>query len=240
MTGSGPRMRTVGETGSTNEDLIALARAGAPEGYWLRAERQNRGRGRHGRVWDSPQGNLHASTLVRLVPGDPSAPTLALTAAVALHETAALFAPEADLMLKWPNDVLAGGAKLAGILLEREGEAVVVGFGVNLAHAPAGLDRRATSLAALSSAAPAPAAFLHALVPAFARWLGCWRSEGLPPVRHRWLAAAHPPGTPLAAATADGTRIEGLFDGLEDSGALRLRLAGGGTEIVHAGDVFLI
>src|SRR5689334_7206475 len=107
-------IRTVPETGSTNDDLAALARAGAPEGTWLRAERQTGGRGRQGRGWESPLGNLHASTLVRLAPGDPPAPTLALVAAVALREVAAAFAPGADLVIKWPNDLLAGGAKLAG------------------------------------------------------------------------------------------------------------------------------
>src|SRR4051812_41467223 len=145
---SHPPIQTVAETGSTNDDLAALAPAGAPEGSWLRAERQSGGRGRQGRAWDSPTGNLPASPLVRLQPGDPPPPSLALAAAIALHEVAAVFAPEAELIVKWPNDLLAGGAKLAGILLEREGEAVVIGFGVNLAAAPAGLERPATSLAA--------------------------------------------------------------------------------------------
>lgn len=226
---------TLAETGSTNDDLIAMARAGAPEGNWLRADRQTGGRGRQGRGWDSPAGNLYASTLVRLAPGDPPAPTLALVAAIALHEVAAVFAPDAGLIVKWPNDLLAGSAKLAGILLEREGDAVVIGFGLNLAHFPADLERPATSLAALAGAAPDPATFLDALASAFRRWLGRWRSEGLSPVRRRWLAVAHPPGTALSAAGVDG-----LFDGLDETGALRLRLADGSIHIVHAGDVFLI
>src|SRR3954463_8944234 len=128
---SHPPIRTVAETGSTNDDLAALARAGAPAGSGLRAGRQTGGRGRQGRAWDSPAGNLHASTLVRLRPEDPPAPSLALAAAIALHEAAAAFAPQAELVVKWPNDLLAGGDKLAGILLEREGDAVVIGFGVN-------------------------------------------------------------------------------------------------------------
>lgn len=181
----------------------------------------------------SPPGNLHASTLVRLRPGDPPAPTLALVAAVALHEVVAVYAP--GVQIKWPNDLIFGGAKLAGILLERQDEAVIVGFGVNLAHHPEGLGRPATSLAALAGMAPEPAAFLRILAGTFARWLERWRSEGLEPVRGRWLAAAHPLGTALA--TSEG---EGLFDGLDESGAMRLRMADGTTRIVHAGDVFLI
>jgi BirA family biotin operon repressor/biotin-[acetyl-CoA-carboxylase] ligase len=209
--------------------VLALAAAGESEGLWLRAERQTGGRGRQGRDWQSPPGNLYASTLVRLRLSDPPAPTLALVAAVALQEAAAPFAPEARI--KWPNDLLLGPAKLAGILLERAGEAVVIGFGVNLAHHPQDLDRPAASLAA----APPPGAFVEILADSFARWLGRWRGEGLAPVRARWLAAAHPPGTALS--TAQG---EGLFEGLDESGALRLRLADGTTRVIHAGDVFLL
>jgi len=241
VTGSaGAAVRTLTDTGSTNDDVAALAREGAEEGLWLRAERQSGGRGRQGREWRSPPGNLYASTLVRLRGGDPPAPSLALLAAVALHEVAAAFAPAAAIQIKWPNDLLAGGAKLSGILLEREGEAVVVGFGVNLAAHPEDVLRPATSLAALTGSEPDPAAFLDVLAGAFARWLGRWRGEGLAPVRAAWLAAAHPPGTALSTRTAGGAAVEGLFDGLDEHGALRLRLADGTTEIVHAGDVFLI
>ena len=226
-------IRTIAETGSTNDDVAALARGGAAEGLWLRAERQTGGRGRQGRAWVSPPGNLHASTLVRLRPGDPPAPTLALAAAVGLHE--AVSTQAAGLLIKWPTDLLAGSAKLAGILLEREGEAVVIGFGVNLAHFPEAIDRPATSLAALTGTAPDAAAFCEHLAEAFARWLATWRGQGLAPVRAAWLAAAHPLGTALA--TAEG---EGLFDGLDADGALRLRLRDGSMRIIRAGDVFLI
>src|SRR3954453_14252147 len=112
MTDADALIRTVAETRSTNDDLAALAREGAPEGIWLRAERQTGGRGRQGRGWQSPPGNLYASTPGPLAPGDPQAPTLALAAAIALHEVAAVFAPDAGLMIKWPNDLLAGGVKL--------------------------------------------------------------------------------------------------------------------------------
>lgn len=228
-----PDIRTVAETGSTNDDLAALARAGAPEGIWLRAERQTGGKGRQGRAWLSPPGNLYASTLVRLQPGDPPAPTLALLAAVALHEVVEIYVHGVEI--KWPNDLVFGGAKLAGILLERQDDAVIVGFGVNLAHQPEGLERPATSLAALAGIAPQPGAFAEILAEAFERWLGRWRAQGIEPVRRAWLARAHPPGTALS--TPEG---EGLFDGLDGNGALRLRLADGTIRTVHAGDVFLI
>jgi BirA family transcriptional regulator, biotin operon repressor / biotin---[acetyl-CoA-carboxylase] ligase len=225
-------IETVAETGSTNDDLLARAAAGAPEGLWLRAERQTGGRGRQGRVWRSPPGNLYASTLVRLRPADPPASTLALAAAVALHDAAA-----ADLMrvsIKWPNDLMAGQAKLAGILLERAGDAVVIGFGANLAHHPHGLDRPVTSLKALTGAAPDAQTFADKLAATFARRLAEWR-RGLAAIRSAWLAAAHPVGTMLS--TPEG---EGRFDGLDDGGALRLRRADGTIRTIHAGEVFLI
>lgn len=237
----GPALiRTVAETGSTNDDLAALARDGAPEGTWLRAERQSGGRGRQGRSWSSSPANLHASTLVRLRPGDPPAATLALLAAIALQEVVEGFAGADAVTIKWPNDLIAAGAKLSGILLERSGDAVIVGFGVNLGDHPEGLDRPATSLRALTGSAPAPEQFLGQLAPAFAAWLSRWRSQGLAPVRRRWLDKAHPIGTALATTAPDGGRIEGLFQGLDESGALKIRLADGSTHIIHAGDVFVI
>jgi BirA family transcriptional regulator, biotin operon repressor / biotin---[acetyl-CoA-carboxylase] ligase len=231
-------VRTVPETGSTNDDLAAGARDGAPEGSWLRAERQTGGRGRQGREWHSPTGNLYASTLVRLRPGDPPAPTLALVAAVALHEVASAFAGGARIEIKWPNDLMVAGAKLSGILLERLEDSVIVGFGVNLADHPDQTVRPATSLAALGGA-PDPALFLEVLAESFARWLALWREEGLAPIRARWLACAHPPGTALSTHTASGAWVEGVFDGLDEGGALRLRLADGSAQVIHAGDVFL-
>ena len=234
------RIRVVAETGSTNADLLAAAPTGAAEGDWLVAERQTAGRGREGRNWASPPGNLYASTLVRLRPADPPATGLALVAAVALDEAASAFLPGgAPLQLKWPNDLLLGGAKLAGILLERHGECVVAGFGVNLAHHPDQLGRPVTHLGE-HAPAPTPLAFAEALAEAVARWLGRWRAEGLGAVRTRWLARAHPAGTALSAALPEGGRAEGLFEGLAEDGALRLRLADGSRRVIHAGDVFLL
>jgi BirA family biotin operon repressor/biotin-[acetyl-CoA-carboxylase] ligase len=152
-----------------------------------------------------------------------------------LHEAASVFAPEADIRIKWPNDLLAGSAKLAGILLEREADAVIAGFGVNLAHHPEDTTRPGTSLAALTGSAPDPAGFAGTLAGAFEGWLARWRGEGLAPVRAAWLAAGHPIGTALS--TSEG---QGLFDGLDETGALRLRLPDGTRRLIHAGDVFLI
>ena len=218
--------------------MLMLARSGAEEGLWLRAERQTDGRGRQGRVWTSPEGNLYASTLVRLRRGDPQAATLALVASVALEEVVRAYFPS-GASLKWPNDLLVHGKKLSGILLERADDAVVIGIGVNLAHHPENLDRPATSLAG-HGAAPDPADFLETLAAAFDRWLSIWRNEGLAPVRARWLDRAHPTGTALTARLPDGSAVDGLFTGLDSEGALILRLADGTSRVIHAADVFLI
>lgn len=171
---------------------------------------------------------------MRLHGGEPEPATLALVAAVALDEVASAYAGDGTLRLKWPNDLMAGAAKVAGILLERADDAVVIGFGVNLAHHPDTLERPTASLASLGCAAVDPATFLADLADGFARWLGRWRGETLAPVRARWLARAHPIGSALKAG-----ETEGLFEGLDQDGALLLRRADGRIETIRAGDVFL-
>lgn len=229
------------ETGSTNADLAARLAAGEAlaEGVWLIADRQTAGKGRLGRTWFDGAGNFMGSTLVRLAPGDPPAGTLALAAGLALHEAIApLIPPPHRAELKWPNDLLIGGAKLSGILLERVGDAVIVGIGVNLARAPE-LQDRATI--ALSAFGPPPERdhFAQSLAATFAAELERWRKAGLEPLIRRWLAAAHPLGTPLAVGEPAETPRLGTFAGLTSDGALQLRLADGTTQTVHAGEVRL-
>lgn len=221
------------EVASTNDWL--LARAGAlADLQWVRAIRQTAGRGRRGRSWASHPDNLAASVLVLARPSDPPAAQLALVAGVALFEAAGAHAGRARLMLKWPNDLLMEGAKLAGILAERQGEAVVIGFGVNLAHAPDFPDRPTI---ALGPPAPGPAAFLDGLAWEFARWLGAWRQDGLAPVRAAWEARAHPPGTLLSVA-GPPQRL-GRFRRLCEDGALELE-TDEGLVSVHGGEVALL
>lgn len=231
-------LRVIEETGSTNADMAALAEQGAADGSWLRAGRQTGGRGRLGRTWESVDGNLYCSTLVRLRPGDLLPHSLALVAANAVH---ALVAPlcRGQARIKWPNDILVDGAKIAGILLERAGDAVVVGIGINVAVHPSGLDRPVTSLFEQGAQDASVQPLYERLAQLFAHWLSVWRAQGLDPVRTHWLVNAHPTGTPMRVLQPDGGQVDGTFDTLDRQGMLILRLANGDSRAIHAGDIIL-
>ena len=207
----------------------------ASEGDWLVALGQDAGRGRQGRKWEEAPGNFYGSTLVKLRPDDPPAASLSLAAGLALIEAIDVAVPDQGLLLKWPNDVLLLGKKLAGILLERSGDRVAVGFGVNLASAPQLPDRLAASLGGKLG----PQAFAPLVAASFARLLELWRRSEPPLLVQAWLARAHSRGTRLTVHTSPGESISGRFDGLEPDGALRLSLGDGSISIVHAGDVLL-
>ena len=234
-------IETLPETGSTNADLLERTRAGmhVSEGTWLVADRQTNGRGRQGREWFDGHGNFMGSTVVHLSARDPAPASLALLFGVALHETVgAMLQQPYRATLKWPNDLMVSGAKLAGILLEREGNTIIAGVGVNLSVAPPVSDRRTT---AMSSYGPAPDrnAFAALLAEHVDRELQRWRTYGPEPLIHRWQMAAHPVGAPLCVRLPDEEPIRGAFAGLDKDGALRLTLTSGETRTIHAGDVTL-
>ena len=228
-------IRILAETGSTNADLLALGRD-AREGDWLVARRQTAGRGRAGRQWEDGVGNFMGSTVVALRPGDPLPHTLALVTGLAAADAVAAIPGAPPAMLKWPNDLLVAGAKLAGILLERAGEIVVIGVGVNLLRAPAVPGRTTTALAD-HNANIDPGDFAELLADRFAEALARWRDGGWDGLRAEWLARAHPVGTPLSVNDRDGQPIVGAFAGLGSDGAALLRLADGTVRPIHAGDV---
>lgn len=231
----------VATTGSTNADLAERlsSNAAVPEGSWLIADRQSAGRGRRGRAWSDGAGNFMGSTVVHRQASDPMPATLALVAGLAVHEvTAPLVPAPSRAVLKWPNDILIGPAKLSGILLEAVGTAVIVGIGVNLAQAPEVSGRETIALSAFGPA-PDRDLFAAALAGHFGRELERWRSFGLEPLLRRWLAAAHPLGTPLAVGEPGEEPLQGTFAGLAADGALQLALADGTTRTIHAGEVRL-
>jgi BirA family biotin operon repressor/biotin-[acetyl-CoA-carboxylase] ligase len=196
---------------------------------------QEAGRGRQGRTWISAAGNFYGSTLVQLQANDPPSQTLSLVAGLALVEAIDVAVPSQPVMLKWPNDVMLSGKKLAGILLERSGDRVAVGFGVNLATVPQLQDRQGASLGVQIL----PQAFAPLLAASFARLILLWRQSEPSLIAQAWLARAHPAGTPLTVhASAEETR-SGRFDGIEADGALRLRGDDGTLDVIRAGDVEL-
>jgi BirA family biotin operon repressor/biotin-[acetyl-CoA-carboxylase] ligase len=227
---------------STNAEALAYARAGEKGPLWITARAQNAGRGRRGRAWVSEPGNLFA-TLLLTDPAPPEqAPQLSFVAALATHDAIARLAPAlaSRLAFKWPNDVLCGGAKLAGILIEAEGTRpliVAVGIGVNCGHHPDGTDYGATDLAA-EGASVTPEQLFTALSGAMMVRLREW-SGGFGLIRTEWLRRAGTPGTPLRVRV--GARdFTGRFEALDEAGRLVVRLPDGATETIAAGEVFPI
>jgi len=224
--------------GSTSDEAKRLAEAGADEGTLVWALEQEAGRGRRGRAWVSPPGNLYLSLVLRprTMPGE--AAQLGFAAALAVAEACARFLPlDAALLCKWPNDVLLRGAKVAGLLLESHaGERgvawLVLGIGVNLASHPEGTEFPATSLAA-AGATVTPAAMLPILAERLLAWYETWRGQGFAPVRAAWLARAYGLGTPIRARLAEA-EFGGRFVGLDERGMLLLDGADGRRTIAAA------
>ncbi|WP_299307171.1 biotin--[acetyl-CoA-carboxylase] ligase [uncultured Croceicoccus sp.] len=235
-------IEVVSSIGSTNTELLARCGRGEAvrEGSWLVADRQTAGRGRLGREWYDGAGNFMGSTVVALNGGDPAAHTLALVAALAVYETiAAALADTRRLMLKWPNDVLWEGAKIAGILLERQGDTVVAGIGVNLARAPQ-IDGMATASLADMGVHVARDALAQELAHQFAVCLALWRGSGLVEIVSRWIARGPARGTLLSASVPGEGAVTGRYAGLGPDGSLRLSLADGRERAIYAGEVAMI
>ena len=245
---AGYRLRALDATESTNDDALRAAREGEPGGLWVVAAQQLSGRGRHGRHWASPPGNLYASLLLRDPCDAALAPQLGFVAGLALHRAvetvAGIGAPR--LALKWPNDLLLDGAKVAGLLLEghRIGPslAVVIGFGVNVAHAPAGTPYPAAALKAADPAVTREALF-EALAAAYAKTFSDWdtaqhrdSADPFRSIRRFWLERAAGLGGEVTVRLPSGER-RGVFEGLDRSGRLRLKTAAG-VELIDAGDLY--
>jgi BirA family biotin operon repressor/biotin-[acetyl-CoA-carboxylase] ligase len=252
----GYRLDPHDSVGSTNALALQHAAAGDPGRLWVVARRQESGRGRRGRAWATPDGNL-AATLLLVTDRDlKTAATLGFVAGLALSEALDAVAPGiaiavapdggsgragARFELKWPNDVLAGGAKLAGILLESivsspERAAIAVGIGVNVAAFPEGLPYPATSLHALGAGVDAERVFL-ALSDAWSATMRIWdEGRGLPEIRNRWLVRAAGLGGEVAVRM-DGQVVRGVFETIDEDCRFVIRGADGVRFAVAAGDV---
>ncbi|MFZ5670437.1 MAG: biotin--[acetyl-CoA-carboxylase] ligase [Pseudomonadota bacterium] len=230
------------ELDSTNAEARRRAEAGEAGPLWIVAERQTAGRGRRGRAWETAEGNLAATFLWRSDRPPAELAQLSFVAALAAGDMIAAFVPAALVTLKWPNDPLVAGLKAGGILLE-SGQAdgatwVAVGIGINLAQAPVAAERPATSLAAHRLAgAPPRLEATERLAAAFDHWLGVWRQQGFAPVAEAWTDRAHGLGQACVARLPAET-VEGIAEGLDPDGALRLRLPDGMLRRITAGDVY--
>jgi BirA family transcriptional regulator, biotin operon repressor / biotin---[acetyl-CoA-carboxylase] ligase len=254
---AGYRLRGFDSVGSTNTEALEAAAAGDPGGIWFAARQQVSGRGRRGRQWESPYGNL-AATLLIVPDCDPTlSATLGFVAGVSLNRALSQILPQglvrigidgADgqdgqsrIALKWPNDVLADGAKLAGILLEANKlpdgrQAIAIGLGVNVVAAPQGLPYPATSLTELGVARDANEVF-EALSDSWTETFGLWDDgNGIGDVLKHWRASAAGIGAPVAV-TQNGDVVRGIFESIDDVGRLIVRAEDDRRIAITAGDV---
>jgi BirA family biotin operon repressor/biotin-[acetyl-CoA-carboxylase] ligase len=228
--------------GSTNDEARRLAAFGQTGPLWITADEQTAGRGRRGRVWVSPKGNLMSTLLLHPRRPAVECAQLSFVSAIAVADTVAHFAPEADVKVKWPNDVLADGRKISGILLESTGAGgepyfLAIGIGINLAHFPPDTEFPATALAALGVPAPPSSEALGQLAAHFAKWYDIWRGQGFPPIRDAWLArAANLGGRIRARLTNEET--SGVLEGIDETGALLLRETPDRLRTIAAAEVF--
>jgi BirA family transcriptional regulator, biotin operon repressor / biotin---[acetyl-CoA-carboxylase] ligase len=241
----GWRLTDLDETGSTNADALAAAKTGDTGRLWIRAARQVQGKGRQGRPWVSERGNLYCSLLLI----DPAQDieklgTLPLAVACAVHVALASLpgAGRHDFKIKWPNDILANGKKISGILLEsvalEEGRmAVAIGVGINCAHHPDPALYQATDLVELGIETTPEALFPH-LASTMAATLDAWNHGiGFPQIRAEWLRLARGVGGKITVNLPAGP-LEGIFEDIDATGRLVLRLQTGETRHISAGDVF--
>lgn len=238
-----PNIDVVAKTGSTNADLLERLNAGETirDGYWLRAKRQSGGRGRLGRKWESPEGNLFCSTVVNLRASDPSPSTLSLVAGLAVHDAIKpCLLSDTPMLLKWPNDLLVFGDKIAGILLERSAQSVVVGIGINVCYAPELPDRKTISIEnANGKYANGPGSVLDTLTKKFAQRLRDWREKSLDKTLLEWTVRSHRFDDKLRITGSNDEPMQARYRGIDEHGALRIQLLGTQETIVHAGDVTL-
>ncbi len=234
------------EIDSTNAEARRRADAGEAGPLWITALRQSAGRGRRGRGWSTETGNLAATLLATTTRAPAEAAQVSFVAALAIADAFDVWVPASLVTIKWPNDVMIAGAKASGILIESgqlsDGRTwLAVGCGLNLAHAPADVERPATRVADHLRgdvlATPAPAEAMTVFAEAFERRLEQWDVFGFASIADAWTAKAQGLGRHCIARLGAET-LEGVAESLDSDGALRLRLPSGEVRRITAGDVF--
>lgn len=238
---AGVQLAELGEIDSTNEEARRRAESGEPGPIWLRGDMQTKGRGRRGRDWVSPAGNLFATLMIRPAMSAPEAARLSFAASLSVADMIDAFVDPARIKLKWPNDVQLDGGKVCGILLEsaaRPDGAVdwlAVGIGVNLANHPHLDEPRTIALADVTDP-PAPGEALSHLAAAFAKWFAAYQAHGFSALREPWLARARGVGEPITVRLPR-EELHGRFAGIDGEGALVLETQDRSRKIT-AGEVF--
>lgn len=232
------------EISSTMDEARRRAALGFQNPVWIVAARQTLGRGRRGRAWESGVGNLLCTLLIKLHCQPAEAARLSFLSALCVAEMLDHYVKDISrIRLKWPNDALLDGRKVAGILLESgasvDGAALwlSIGIGVNLAQHPPAALYPATSLSAAGINAPHPHAAVEVLAARFAIWLARWEHEGFTPVKTAWLARAARIGAAIEVRL-DKQTLHGIFSTLDNTGALVLTQTDGSARLISAGDVF--
>lgn len=241
---SGYRLIALEIVDSTNSEAMRLWRRRDPGRVWVVAREQNQGHGRRGSAWLSPKGNLAASLLMPAPGNAPAIATLGFVAGLALDSAIRAVAPSlaAAVRLKWPNDVLVDGAKVAGILLEATSlpggdDGVAIGIGVNISQTPRGLPFPATSLADRGAAVTAEALF-EALAESWVEHESLWNAgRGFPAIRDCWLRHASGIGAPIAVRLGEEI-LRGTFETIDRQGRLVVREPDGSAHPISAGDVY--
>lgn len=233
------RIEQVAEIDSTNEACRLRALAGEAAGLVIRADRQTAGRGRRGRTWNSPPGNLYTSILLRPQRPASEAAALGFAAVMAIGDVAEALLPAGKLVQhKWPNDLLIDGRKASGILLEAQPGFMVLGVGVNIASHPTDTPYPATDLVAAGVVPIAPQALLERLLAAFGPLYESWEREGFAALLPAWRRRAAGLGEAIEVRLERET-LAGTFLDLEPDGTLRLGLSDGTERRIAAGDVYL-
>ena len=221
--------------GSTNDEARRLAAAGAPHGTVVHADEQTAGRGRLSHSWFSPPGNLYVSILLRTGQPAARAAELSFVAALTVADTVEALLPRGLRgTLKWPNDVLINGGKIAGILLEHIDEVTIMGVGLNVLEAPSNAAYKTTTIVANGGIASVDSA-RDILLDRLRRHLSAWHADGFSPIRVQWLNRSYPIGAAIRASSA-GEPVTGRFAGLDLDGALLLDTPHG-RQRISAGDV---
>ena len=229
-------------TGSTNEDIALLAKQNAEAWTVVHALEQNSGRGRHGKTWDSQRGNLFMSLLLRPAVGSRRWGELSFLSAVAVATILSEYINSQRIEVKWPNDVLINGKKIAGILLEvlnfdAKAPAVVMGIGINISKKPKEFEYPVTCIQDYKNEITSSDEVLTSLLPSIVHWVRIWENDGFDMIRTEWMKRAYKLDGTVEVEGKNGSSAKFKFKGIDAEGAMLLDDENGTRNLYRAGTV---